>query len=124
MSTIPFEQMTDEEFLGGWLRSWLLLPHLGNVMPTKNHVKWSNLGQELIRRGFDVRQLREDWSPPKKTVRMAPALNKFIGTERYFITSDIFKDEESAKNSLGVYFIKWPASESMFVDVPVEENNG
>lgn len=64
------------------------------------------------------------YTPPKKTVRMAPALNKFIGTERYFITSDIFKDEESAKNSLGVYFIKWPASESMFVDVPVEENNG
>lgn len=65
----------------------------------------------------------EYWLPyeepnKKVTKRMAPAL---IGSDtKKLITSVLFESEENAKRLLDG-FIKWPASESMWVEIEVEE---
>lgn len=65
------------------------------------------------------------YTPPKKTVRMAPALialNKIRGGIMYKVTNEIYPSLEKAKDGERHFvFLKWPASENLWVDVPVEE---
>lgn len=66
----------------------------------------------------------DNWFPyeePKKKVikRMAPALC-YNGLE-YYITQDLYESEEAAKKNCPNHFIKFPASESLWVEIEVEE---
>jgi len=63
------------------------------------------------------------YTPPKKTIRLYPALID-IGASMSIWRVDwdnLFQNEEEANRHFGCQFFKWPASESLFVDVPVEE---
>lgn len=37
------------------------------------------------------------------------------------ITNTLYQSDSDARRYVGFYFIQWPASEALFVDVPVEE---
>lgn len=75
--------------------------------------------------GADYKQLfKPDIQHKKKTIRMAPALTRSIGVNRYYITPMLYKDIEEAKafaEEIEEVFIQWPANDSMWVDVPVED---
>ncbi len=65
-----------------------------------------------------------DWLPyttPKKTVRMAPAMGRGGTCDSFWISDMLYSSEEESRKGMGPLFLKWPASESMWVDVPVEE---
>lgn len=68
---------------------------------------------------------QKDWIKYKPTVRMAPALIKILsnlyGKIEFNVTDIIFDSEEKAREYYNSKFVKWPASENLFVDVPVEE---
>lgn len=75
--------------------------------------------------GSDHWKVFGDWVPfeePKKKVikRMAPALWRRDDLECY-VSSIIFTSEEEARKNFGDSLIKWPASESMFCEIEVEE---
>lgn len=62
-------------------------------------------------------------TPPKKTIRLYPALID-IGASMNIWRVDwdnLFQNEEEANRHFGCQFFKWPASESLFVDVTVED---
>lgn len=59
------------------------------------------------------------YSPPKKTIRMAPALVK--QGNNYTLSYKFYKTYEEAKIACNGGFIQWPANDSMWVDVPVED---
>lgn len=66
----------------------------------------------------------EDWvlfeEPKKKVIkRLAPAL--FCCNNKYYISDHIFSSEEEAKVCYNSVLCRWPASESMFIEVEVEE---
>lgn len=65
------------------------------------------------------------WIPyeePKKKVikRMAPALFA-AASGKYLVSTTMFQSEEAARAEIVYKFIKWPASEAMFVELEVEE---
>ncbi len=67
----------------------------------------------------------EEYIPEKinKTIRMAPALVK-IRSGEYEITSLLFKSGEAAiqqSNWDSNIFIQWPASENLWIEVPIQE---
>ena len=65
----------------------------------------------------------EFYEEPKKKVikRLAPAVIDNDGRGDFSITHVLYESEECARQSYGKFFVKWPASESMFIDVEVEE---
>ncbi len=76
----------------------------------------------------------DDWElaplPARASGRLAPALFVSYGGrgmfyKYYSITTELFESKEAAENHQKgrsfYYFVKWPASESLWVNVPVEE---
>lgn len=68
----------------------------------------------------------EDWvlleEPKKKVIkRLAPAVIDNDGRGDFSITHVLYESEECARQSYGKFFVKWPASDNMFIDVEVEE---
>lgn len=61
-----------------------------------------------------------------KTRRMAPAIAQWKSDGRYYKTSNLFENEQAARNECGDVFIQWPAQcngQPMWFDVPDEEEN-
>lgn len=71
---------------------------------------------------WDVRH--EDWDlfeePKKKSIkRLAPALCCY--NRKFYISDHVFSSEQEAKFWYNNALYRWPASESMFIEVEVEE---
>jgi hypothetical protein len=58
----------------------------------------------------------EFYSDPKTKHRAAPALVKYRKNGGGFISDQVFETEEEAKKSCGEWLIKWPASETSWVE--------
>lgn len=55
----------------------------------------------------------------KITKRMAPAIKR--NSDTFWLTQVLYESEEKAKADCGDNFLEWPASESLCVEIEVEE---
>lgn len=84
-------------------------------------------GTELSMNIKEIDNLYSLYTPPKKTVRMWPALVKWqplIAPPKYgFKLSDgVYPNEEDAIYYISEHsFVKFPANENIYSDVPVED---
>jgi len=77
-----------------------------------------------------IEEAFEEYVPKPKTIRMAPALIilyelnlEGIEETEYSLTDKLFRSEDEAKRYLESAFIKWPASDNLWVDVPIQEGD-
>lgn len=74
--------------------------------------------------GLNNWELYEEPVKKKKIVRMAPALFKY-GYGIYEITDTLYENADSARINMefamGQFFVKWPASDTMWVEVEVDD---
>jgi len=122
--------ITSEHFGKKLRRShWL---NMGYFIPLGfNQNKTLVIGETADGYGDSWDVCHEDWvlfeEPKKKVIkRLAPALiwaksNIVIKDEWYCLSPHLYETYEEAKKYQGPYFVKWPASYNMFIDVEVEE---
>jgi hypothetical protein len=67
-----------------------------------------------------VEYLGKERPKERKTVKMAPALYCIRCDSRTFITPELYKSEQEAKNDIGKIFVRWLIDTPMAIEVEVE----
>jgi len=77
----------------------------------------------MLENGDECSYLNDDrWSvleDPKKKIRMAPALCRYLENQHYFISQSVHENEKDAKTHWRNEFISWPANDTMWVEVEI-----
>lgn len=126
MSTFNFKVNDKVANEGCGLHEFIIITAIGEgYFLGKRNTEHFGFSEEIWNKSLDWLP----YTPPKKTVRMAPALTKALipfGEARAWSDggkqlTGMYENENTAKLACGDGFIKWPASENLWVDVPVEE---